>query len=80
MRKGVKNLYRKYLALLSERKTTTSAVCKATEIKESAMSMWKSRWLAWEKTKEGAEPVPSLETIAKLAKYFDKPIEFFIGE
>lgn len=71
-------MYRKYLALLSERKTTTSAVCKATDIKESAMSMWKSRWLAWEKSKEGAEPVPSLETIAKLANFFDVSIEYFV--
>ena len=71
-------MYRKYLALLTDRGVTTSEVCNATGIKESAMSMWKSRWLAWEKNKDRAEPVPSLDTIAKLASYFDVNIEYFV--
>lgn len=73
-------MYRKYLALLEENDVSTKTVCDSTNISESAMSMWKSRWLKWEKDKDGKEPVPSLETIQKLARYFDKPIEYFIGE
>lgn len=80
MRKGVKNLYRKYLALLADRGVTTSEVCDVTGIKESAMSMWKSRWLAWEKNKDKSEPVPSLDTIARLADYFDVSVDYFVKE
>lgn len=73
-------MYRKYLELLKEHDASTSDVCRAMDIKESAMSMWKARWLEWEKTKEGREPVPSLETISKLAKFFNVPIETFVNE
>ena len=80
MRKGVKNLYRKYLALLTDRGVTTSEVCDATGIKESAMSMWKSRWLNWEKNKDKSEPVPSLDTIVRLADFFDVSVDYFVTE
>lgn len=73
-------MYRKYLEMLKERNATTSDVCKAMDISESAMSMWKARWLEWEKTKEGREPTPSLETMSKLAKFFGVQIETFVGE
>lgn len=71
-------MYQKYCELLKERGVTTSEVCKATGIAETAMSMWKIRSERW--NGDGKRPTPSLDTVAKLAKYFDKPIEFFIGE
>jgi transcriptional regulator with XRE-family HTH domain len=70
-------MYRKYLALLDERKVTTKQVCDATKIPESTMSMWKTRWLEWEQTKNSKEPTPSLETILKLSKYFNVSVEYF---
>lgn len=73
-------MYRKYVALLEERGVTTSTVCEATGISESAMSMWKARWIKWEEDKVGKEPVPSLESIVKLAQFFKVPIEFFLGK
>lgn len=73
-------MYRKYLALLADRGVTTSEVCDVTGIKESAMSMWKSRWLAWEKKKDKSEPVPSLDTIVRLADYFDVSVDYFVKE
>ena len=73
-------MYRKYLALLTDRGVTTSEVCDVTGIKESAMSMWKSRWLAWEKKKDKSEPVPSLDTIVRLADYFDVSVDYFVKE
>jgi len=73
-------LYRKYLALLTDRGVTTSEVCDATGIKESAMSMWKSRWLNWEKNKDKSEPVPSLDTIVRLADFFDVSVDYFVKE
>ena len=73
-------MYRKYLALLTDRGVTTSEVCDATGIKESAMSMWKSRWLAWEKNKDKSEPVPSLDTIVRLADFFNVSVDYFVKE
>lgn len=70
-------MYRKYLALLEERKVTTKQVCDAMDIPESTMSMWKIRWLEWEQTKKKKEPTPSLDTILKLSRYFEVPVEYF---
>lgn len=70
-------MYRKYLALLEERKVSTKKVCDTVDIPESTMSMWKIRWLEWEQTKVGKEPTPSLDTILKLAKFFEVPVEYF---
>ena len=71
-------MYQKYCELLRERGVTTSDVCKTMDISESAMSMWKKRTEEWDGT--GKKPTPSLDTVAKLAKYFDKPIEFFLEQ
>ena len=70
-------MYRKYCELLKKRGVTTSDVCKAMDINESAMSMWKTRWLEWEQTKVGKEPTPSLDTILKLSKFFGVSVEYF---
>lgn len=70
-------MYRKYLALLEERKVTTKQVCDSVDIPESTMSMWKTRWLEWEQTKNKKEPTPSLDTILKLSKFFEVPVEYF---
>lgn len=71
-------MYQKYCELLKERGVTTADVCKAMHIKDSAMSMWKKRTEEWNGI--GKKPTPSLDTVAKLAEYFDKPIEFFLEE
>ncbi len=71
-------MFKKYCELLRERGVTTSEVCKAADINESAMSMWKKRSEEWDGTSK--KPTPSLETVAKLAKYFGKPIEYFLEE
>lgn len=71
-------MYQKYCELLKERGLTTSEVCKATDIAESAMSMWKIRSERW--NGENKRPTPSLDTVAKLAKFFDVPIEYFLEE
>ena len=73
-------MYEKYLKLLNEKGVTTRQVCGATGIPESTMSMWKARYEAWGGNAEKKEPVPSIDTVYKLAKYFDVPIEYFIGE
>lgn len=72
-------MYGKYTELLKERGVSTKSVCDTMDIPESTMSMWKLRWLKWKETGEGKEPTPSFETVVKLAKYFEKPIEYFIG-
>lgn len=71
-------MYQKYLELLKERGVTTSDVCEATGIGESAMSMWKKRTESWDGN--GKKPTPSLDTVSKLATYFGKPIEYFLEE
>lgn len=71
-------MYQKYCELLKECGLTTSDVCKATGIAETAMSMWKIRSERW--NGETKRPTPSLDTVAKLAKFFDKPIEYFLEE
>lgn len=71
-------MFKKYCELLKERGVTTSEVCKAADINESAMSMWKKRSEEWDGISK--KPTPSLETVAKLAKYFGKPIEYFLEE
>ena len=71
-------MYEKYLSLLRERGVNTKQVCEATGIPESTMAMWKSRYETWGGNPEKKEPVPSLETVAKLAKYFGIQIEYFL--
>jgi transcriptional regulator with XRE-family HTH domain len=65
-------MYEKYLALLAEHGVTTATVCKETGISESTMSMWKSR------QEKGAKL--GVENLAKIAKYFGVPIEYFLED
>ncbi len=60
-------MYKKYAELLKEHNETTSDVSKDTGISESIFSNWKSR--------NGAL---SVENLAKVAKHFKVPIEYFI--
>lgn len=71
-------MYEKYKQLLKEKGTNTKAFCNAMDVPESTMSMWKKRSETWGGT--GKKPTPSFETVAKMAKFFGKPIEFFSEE
>ena len=66
----MRKIYEKYLKLLEKAGVTTYQVCKATGMKENVFSMWKSR----------QDGKLSVENLAKLAKYFDVPIEYFLDE
>ena len=65
-------MYEKYLALLEERGVTTATVCRETGIPESTLSMWKSR--------QDKRANLSVENLAKIAKFFNVPIDYFLEE
>lgn len=69
-------MYEKYLKLLEEKGVTTYQVCKATGIPESTISMWGKR----ASEAQDKEPKLSMDNVAKLAKYFEVPIEYFITD
>lgn len=62
-------MYKKFVELLQKRNESTAQVSRATGIGESVFSNWKNR---------GGKP--SVDNLAKLAKYFDVSIEFFLEE
>ncbi|MDO4328726.1 MAG: helix-turn-helix transcriptional regulator [Lachnospiraceae bacterium] len=62
-------MYKKYLALLGKTNKTTYQVSKETGVSQTAFSNWKS-----------GRSEPSLESLRKLAKYFNVPIEYFLNE
>jgi len=66
-RKGGANLYEKFKTLLDKTNKTTYQVSKETGISQTAFSNWKS-----------GRSEPSLESLKKLASYFDTPIEYFL--
>ena len=65
-------MYKKYLKLLQQTGKTTYQVCHDAHIPESTMSMWKRRY------EEGKDSKMSLDNVAKLAKVFGVPIEYFL--
>lgn len=67
-------MYDRYLKLLNEKGVTTYQVCKDTGIPENTISMWGKRV----KEQPDKEPKLSMDNVAKLAKYFEVPIEYFI--
>lgn len=69
-------MYEKYVKLLEERGVSSYQVCKATGIPQSTISMWGKR------SEETPNKVPklSLDNLMKLAKYFEVPFEYFVGE
>lgn len=69
-------MYEKYLKLLEEKGVTTYQVCKATGIPESTISMWGNR----SKAHPEENPKLSMDNVAKIAKYFEVPIEYFVTE
>ena len=60
-------LYKKYRALLEESNKTSYQVSKETGISQTAFSNWKS-----------GRSEPGLESLKKLADYFDVSIEYFL--
>ena len=65
----MRKIYEKYLKLLEKSGVTTYRVCKATDIPESTISMWKSRGGSL-----------NITNLAKIAKYFEVPIEYFLSD
>lgn len=62
-------MYKKFKELLDKTNKTTYQVSKETGISQTAFSNWKS-----------GRSSPSLESLKKLADYFNKPIEYFLEE
>ena len=62
-------MYKKFQALLDKTNKTAYQVSKETGVSQTAFSNWKS-----------GRSEPSLESLRKLAKYFDVPIDFFLDE
>lgn len=62
-------MYEKINALLEESHKTAYQLAKDTGISQAAISNWR----------KGATQ-PNLENICKIAMYFDKPIEYFVGK
>lgn len=60
-------MYEKFKALLDKTNKTTYQVSKDTGISQTAFSNWKS-----------GRSEPGLESLKKLASYFNKPIEYFL--
>lgn len=62
-------MYKKFLQLLLKNNVTAYAVGKATEIPQSTFSDWKS-----------GRSKPGVEKLAKIAKFFDVPMEYFLED
>lgn len=62
-------MYKKFEALLIERKLTTYKVAKDTGISNTTFSDWKR-----------GKSKPKLEKLIILAKYFGVPVEYFAEE
>lgn len=60
-------MYEKYVSARDERGVTDYEVSRQTGIPQSTFSDWKS-----------GRSKPKLKKIILIAKYFDKPIEYFI--
>lgn len=67
--KGGVNLYEKYQKLLDKNNKTSYQVAKEAGISQTAFSNWKS-----------GRCEPSLDSLKKLAKYFNVPIECFLDD
>lgn len=61
-------MYEYFEQLLQKHNVSVTDVCNATGIKQSTMSNWKSR-----------RTILSAELLLKIAKYFDVPMEYFLG-
>lgn len=62
-------MYEKIAALLAERGVTAYEVAKETGLVSNAFSEWKK-----------GKAKPSVESLQKLSKYFQKPIEYFLED
>lgn len=63
-------MYDKYLELLKKTGKTTYQVCHDVGISENTMSNWKKR------SDNGGKL--SVDNLAKLARYFNVPMEYFL--
>lgn len=61
-------MYEFYERLLQERNVTTADVCQATGIGQATISIWKKR-----------RGILGAEYLLKIAKYFQVPMEYFLG-
>ena len=62
-------MYEKYSAILEKVNKTSYQVSKETGISQTAFSNWKS-----------GRSEPSLESLKRLARYFDVSIEYFLSD
>lgn len=62
-------MYEKYSALLEKVNKTSYQVSKETGISQTAFSNWKT-----------GRSEPSLESLMRLARYFDVSIEYFLSD
>ncbi len=62
-------MYEKYSLLLEKVNKTSYQISKETGISQTAFSNWKS-----------GRSEPSLESLKRLAKYFNVPIEYFLPD
>lgn len=62
-------MYNKYVALRDEKGVTDYQVAIATGINKSTFSDWKNERSA-----------PKIEKLAKIASYFEVPLEYFISQ
>lgn len=62
-------MYEKYSLLLEKVNKTSYQISKETGIGQTAFSNWKS-----------GRSEPSLESLKRLAKYFNVPIEYFLSD
>ena len=62
-------MYEKYSALLEKANKTSYQVSKETGISQTAFSNWKT-----------GRSEPSLESLKRLARYFDVSIEYFLSD
>ena len=60
-------MYKKFQALLEKKNKTVYQVSKETGISQTAFSNWKTK-----------RSEPGLESLRKLADYFNVPIEYFL--
>ena len=68
-------MYEKYVRLLEQTGETTYQVCKATGVPENVISMWKDRCL-----NKGKDSKLSIDNLAKIARHFNVPLEYFLTE
>lgn len=73
-------MYKKYLELLRQHETTTYQVAKATGIRESVLSDWKTRQEWNDRHTDGRQAGLSITNLKKLADYFGVSLDYFVED